>query len=364
LIYPLIYRRAFLLTPLALLAHVRAAERKPNIVLILARGWRGQAAPWMDDPDLQAPQLKKFGEGALVFPRAYTASPSPGPARAAIMTGRFPHSNGAIKDGVAMRTEEVTLSAVLAVAGYHAVSSLEKDSLEKAAAPFFATVTLDPPRFSKAADSAAMHVPRNIPPDVKNARADLASYYGMLADLDQQLGKALAAAPNDALIVFTSDCGAEIGSHGIAGNDVAFEESVRVPLAIRFPGVIAPGVSDLLVSHVDIFPTLLTLCGEPAFEGIQGRDLAPFLTGGNGDRPEWVFVEGKLGDHEGWRMLVEGMDKIIVDAAGDVLGMYNLAADPFEMTNRAEDPTQQLKRDQLLAVMRTARSKFIDFRRR
>jgi arylsulfatase A-like enzyme len=331
--------------------------------LILARGWRGLATPWMNDPDLRAPNLQKFADSALVFPRAYTASPSPGPARAAIATGRFPHSNGEIKDGVPLRTEEVTMSAVLGVAGYHAI-----ESLEKPASPFFATITLDPPGSSKPVDAATLHVPQNVPPEFKNARAALASYYGLLADLDQQLGKALAAAPNDALVVFTSDCGAQIGSHGFAGNDVAFEESVRVPLAIRFPGVIAPGISDLLVSHVDLLPTLLTLCGEPAFEGIQGRDLSPFLIGGsvgsNVDRPEWVFAEGRLGDHDGWRMLVEGMDKIVTDAAGDVLGMYNLAADPLEMVNRAEDSTQQLKRDQLLAVMRAARSKFVDFRRR
>lgn len=331
-------------------------------MLIVARGWRGVSTPWANDPDLDAPNLKKFAESALVFPRAYTASPSPGPARAAIATGRFPHSNGVIRDSAPLRTEEVTLSSVLGVAGYHLLDGIA--SLAKPAAPFFATITLNPPPSSKPADAKSLHLRENVPASFKTAREDLANYYGLLSDLDRQLGKALDAAPGDALVVFTSDCGAEIGSHGIAGNDVAFEESVRVPLAIRFAGVIAPGVSDLLVSHVDLLPTLLTLVGEPAYEGIQGRDLSPLLIGGSGDRPEWIFAEGRLNEHEGWRMLIQGMDKLVVDAAGDVLEMYNLAADPYEMVNRAQESAQQLKRDQLLAVMRAARSQLIDFRRR
>ena len=353
----MIHRRAFLLTPLALLA----AERKPNIVLIVARGWRGVSTPWANDPNLQAPNLKKFAESAMVFTRAYSASPSPGPGRAAIATGRFPHLNGAIRDGVTLRTQEVTIGAALRVGGYSAVDGI--DAMKKASAPFFANISLDPPRFTKPADASGLQLRTNVPAEFKNAREDLAAYYGMLADLDQQLGKVLDAAPQDAVVVFTSDSGVQIGSHGIAGNDMPFEESVRVPLAIRAPGG-APNASDALVSGVDLLPTLMTLSGAPAFEGIQGRTLPAPVSNGNGERPEWVFAEGKIGTPDEWRMLVEGMDKITVDGRGEVLGLYNLAADPYEMINRAEDPTQQLKRDQLAATMRAVRSQLLDFRRR
>jgi arylsulfatase A-like enzyme len=356
----LIHRRAFLLTPLALLA----AERKPNIVLIVARGWRGQATPWASDPDIQAPNLAKFAQEALVFPRAYAASPRPGPARAAIATGRFPHVNGAIRDGAPLRTEEVTIDAVLRAGGYHTGTGIEFLQ-SKPAAPFLADISLDPPRFSTPADAARLHLRDNIPTEAAaKARESLAKYYGSLAAMDEQLGKILSAVPENTIAVFTSDCGVELGSHGMEGDDVPFEESVRIPLAIRYPQVLTPAASDLLVSQVDLLPTLIALCGEPAFEGIQGRDLSPLLTGAKGDRPESIFAEGRIGSRDEWRMLLEGIDKIVVDANGTVLELYNLAADPYELKNRAADPSVELKRDQLLAVLRATRSKLLDFRRR
>lgn len=353
----MIHRRAFLLTPLALLA----AERKPSVVLIVARGWRAVSTPWWNDENLDAPNLKKFADAALVFPRAYCASPSPGPARSAIATGRFPHVNGAVRDGAAVHADEITISAALADAGYRAVDGLA--ALGKATPPFYATVLLDAPQ-ATSASAAKLELRPNVPAEFKSARQDLAAYYGMLAALDEQLGQALAAAPSDALVIFTSDCGAQIGSHGIAGNDVPFEESVRVPLVIRLNGVIAPGANEALVSHVDLLPTILGLCGRAAFDGIQGRDLSPLIKGTSSDEREYVFAEGKIGTRDEWRMLIQGMDKIVVDVSGDILELYNLAADPFELLNRAQDSTLQLKRDQLLAVMRAVRAKLLDFRRR
>ena len=333
------------------------------MVLIIARGWREQATPWASRPDFQTPNLAKFAEGAAVFPRAYSASPSPGPARAATATGRFPHVNGVVRDGAALNAQEVTMEAVLGLAGYHTSEGLPSLA-KKPAAPFYVKIQLDPPENPKPVDASKLQLPENIPSEFANAREDLAKYYGALKGIDEQLGRVMAAIPDNTVAIFLSDCGAQIGSHGIAGNDVPFEETERIPLAIRFPGVVMPGASDLLVSQVDLLPTLLALCGQPAFEGIQGRNLAPLLLGGAGERPEWVFAEGKIGDRDEWRMLVQGMDKIVVDANGEVLELYNLADDPHEMNNRAQDSSVQLKRDQLLAVMRTVRSQLLDFRRR
>ncbi len=349
----MIDRRTFLFTPLALVA----ADRKPNVALIVAPGWRGQATPWANDPDLHAPNLAKFAEEALVFPHAYCADPQSGPARAAIVTGRYPHLNGAIRDGVPLRTEEVTLEAVLRAGGYHASPS----------EPFFLETTLRAPLEWKAADASKLHLRDNVPLEgAETARESLAKTYGLYSILDEQLGKTLAALdhPENTIVVFTSDCGAEIGSHGIEGNGVPFEESVRIPLAIRYPHVFTPGVSELLISQVDLMPTLLGLCGEPAFEGIQGRDLSPLLTGQKGDRPESIYAEGKIGERDEWRMLVQGLDKLVINESGEVAQLYNLANDPYELTNLAHDSGVQLKRDQLLATLRASRQRLLDFKRR
>jgi uncharacterized sulfatase len=147
--------------------------------------------------------------------------------------------------------------------------------------------------------------------------------------------------------------------------DAFLEDSVRVPLAIRFPGVLPAGtVSDLLVSHVDVMPTLLGLCGEAPPESVQGRDLSRLLTGQKDQRPEWIYAEGKLNQKDEWRMLVLGLDKIVVNRRIEVTHLYNLAEDPRERNNLADDPAVQLKRDALLAALRVSRGRLGDFKKR
>jgi arylsulfatase A-like enzyme len=354
-----VLRRTFLLTPLALVA----AEQKPNVALVIAPGWRGVSTPWNSDPDLQAPNLAKFAENAVVFPRAYACDPDTDPGRSGIVTGIFPHENGVTSDGAAMRAEEVTLGAVLRLAGYNIASST--DGLT---APFFLQMTLDVPRFSKPPDGSKFHLRPNVPKNIDDeARGVMAERYAAYTGMDAQFGKILAAMDRfaaDTIVIFTADHGEQLGSHGLEGAGVAFEESLRVPLAIRFPRAARPTASDVLASQVDILPTVMALCGQPAYAGIQGHDLSPVLLNTSGDRPESVFAEGRIGARDEWRMVVVGTDKLVVDAEGSVTDLYNLAGDPYEMKNLAHDPSAQLKRDGLLATLRALKSSLLDFRRR
>jgi arylsulfatase A-like enzyme len=360
-----ISRRAILFAPLVLLG----AGKKPNVVLVIARGWRGVATPWSGDVDVQAPNLTKFAENAVVFPRAYACDPQTEPARSGILTGRYPHVNGVIAGGAAMRSEEVTIDSVLKVAGYRRLDGIDAVQAN-APSPFFLSVNLDVPRTSKAADGSKLHIRGNVPRDLElQALIDLGDRYGGYAAMDQDFGKLLTAldrtgTASDTIVVFTSDRGEQIGSHGLEGDGVAYEESVRVPLAIRLPRVLKADASEVLASQVDILPTVLGLIGEPAFEGIQGHDLSPLLLGVKSDRPESVFAEGKIGQKDEWRMVVVGTDKLVADAAGAVTGLYNLSADPYEMKNLAGDPSMQLKRDGLMATLRATKSQLLDFKRR
>lgn len=359
-------RRAFLLSPLVLLA----AEKKPNIVLVMARGWRGVSTPFAGDADIQAPNLEKFGEGAIVFPRAYTSDPRPNPARSAILTGRYPHSNGAIDDTSELRVEEVTIGAALRTAGYQYGDQV--DFLKTAGAgPFLLNLTLRPPEDLKPGDASKLHLRDNVPEASEAAaRKALADRYAAYRAMDAQFGQALAAldrvnAAANTIVVFTSDCGEQIGSHGLTGDGTFYEESVRVPMAIRFPRVISQASkSNLLVCHTDLMPTLLGFCGEPSTAGIEGEDLSPLLLSQKGDRPEAVYMEGRIGQKDEWRALVQGLDKIVVDAQGNLSHLFNLASDPYEMTNLANEPSAQLKRDQLMAQIRAERQKLLDFKRR
>jgi len=110
--------------------------------------------------------------------------------------------------------------------------------------------------------------------------------------------------------------------------------------------------NDILVSQVDIMPTLLKWCGAPIPDVLQGRDLSALLAGQSGERPDAVYAEGRLGQKDEWRMLVHGYDKLVVDKNEDVTYLFNLADDPYEETNLANVSAEQLKRDSLLAIER------------
>jgi arylsulfatase A-like enzyme len=91
-------------------------------------------------------------------------------------------------------------------------------------------------------------------------------------------------------------------------------------------------------------PTLLRFCGVDIPESVQGQDVSVHR--------ESVYSSGKLGEPEEWRMLVRGLDKLVVDRELNVTHLYNLGPDPFEMENLARDVSQDLKRDELKALLK------------
>ncbi len=128
--------------------------------------------------------------------------------------------------------------------------------------------------------------------------------------------------------------------------DTPFDRSIRVPLAIRWPGRLNPRLAnDILFSHADVLPTLLSLAGIKPVSALQGRDLS--------DPSESVYIEGSLGTREEWRAVVRGFDKLTWNLRDEITGLYNLADDPTEATNLYEPREQRehrLMRDSLFAL--------------
>jgi N-acetylglucosamine-6-sulfatase len=140
---------------------------------------------------------------------------------------------------------------------------------------------------------------------------------------------------DNTVILFLSDNGLLFGEHRLINKNWPYEESVRVPFAMRYPPVIAAGRSDgHVVANIDIAPTIYDLVGIPAPEGLDGRSLLTLLN----DQSSWR--EGLL--LEGWNNLafsaVVTEDWSYIETVGDVPELYNLAADPFEIQNQARNP--------------------------
>ena len=349
----MIDRRTFLLTPLALAA-ARAADRKPNIVLIIAGNWRAQAVPWAGDLDVMAPNLARLGTESVTFSRAYSCSPRSEPARAALLAGRYPHASGPVSNPLARLS---TAGYRVGVFGDRQMDDVVSFLHSGGQTPFVVEWTLyNGSGFAERFPPDNLHIRENVPSTLEtDSRRRLADFYGRCPARDREIGVVLAGLDRpgmleDTIVVFASDHGEQFGSHGLQGDDFPYEESARIALAIRYPRAISKGAAnDMLVSQADIVPTLLSMCRVVAPSEIQGRDLSEQIFEQKGERPDAVYAEGKLGDKDEWRMLVRGYDKIVTDLEGHVTHLYNLADDPNELNDLALVSAEQLKRDALLA---------------
>ena len=134
------------------------------------------------------------------------------------------------------------------------------------------------------------------------------------------------------MIIYTSDHGEYMGYHHmlLKGNYM-YDPLVKVPLIIKYPFRHQRGtVSPVLVSNIDLAPTILNQAGCRPGERMRGIDLAQGL-----DRREMVFAENRRGSHS---MARSKSSKLIISHAKKKAFFYDLEKDPFETTNRYEDP--------------------------
>lgn len=356
---------------------------QPNLLVLAVGEWPARAIETADS-DIHTPNLRKLAEAGVQFPRAYTTYPLPDPSRAALVTGHFPHSCGVLHQGIPLPPNINRLSEAFKAFGYRtgyfgewrAVEPHPREHgfeesgpqtvdaapfLRRGEKPFFAFCALTlpehpAPKYTSLYSPGDMHVRDNVPVEFANqAAAEYAECYSRCSAADDEIGNLLQilderGLTRDTIVLFTADCGVLLGSHGLEGADSWYEESVGVPLLMRYPRVFKPGRSDLLVSNVDVMPTLLSLCGAPVPDGIQGVDLSVPLLRGGANRPESIYAEGSIRTPGEWRMIVRGLDKLVVDPALHVLHLYNLGEDPGEMLDLAREPSAELKRNELRAL--------------
>lgn len=197
---------------------------------------------------------------------------------------------------------------------------------------------------------------------VAGVRSQASTYDARILDMDRQLGALLNKAGPRQAVVFTASEGDLAGAHGADGADEPYEESARVPLVWRFPGLAAGTATDMLLAHVDVAPTLLGLLGKPVPGTMQGRDFSALLRTGKGERPESVFCQGKLKKSAEWRMVVRGFDKLVTDREGEPTHLFNIAQDPMEVDNMVNVRAHMRTKDELTALLQIWRKKIGDGR--
>src|SRR6185369_17006800 len=165
-----------------------------------------------------------------------------------------------------------------------------------------------------------------------------------LAAIDEGVGQLLAALEtskqlDNTVFIFTSDNGYFWGEHGLGDKRWAYEESIRDPLLVRYPKLIKPGTTfEQLVLNIDVAPTLLELAEAKIPATMQGRSLVPLL---RDPKTPWrsaflceYFQEKQYPRTPSWQAVRTGRWKFIrYDGLEGMDELYDLKADPFELTN-------------------------------
>lgn len=176
------------------------------------------------------------------------------------------------------------------------------------------------------------------------ARHYLQGYYAAVLGIERVIGRLLRGLETlglaeDTLVVFTSDHGDLAGSHGRFRKGQYYEEAVRVPLAMRWPGRIPPGrVLDFPVGLADVLPTLLALGGATPPPLLHGADLSGWLLGEPGPEPELAYAQGDLfKPGQGWDLAASREWKLVAWESGEVR-LFHLSEDPYELEDLAAQP--------------------------
>lgn len=184
-------------------------------------------------------------------------------------------------------------------------------------------------------------------------RQFVAEYYGMIHNIDWNLGRILnkldsLGISDNTMIVFFSDHGDMLGQHGsFCGiKNQAYRAAMHVPLIIRYPARVAPQKTEAMVDvGVDMMPTLLDMCALDAPEGIHGKSYLPVLDGKTGEHRDaiWyqVFTQTGGNPHEFAPFAERGIrtkDWLYMRHKGERIMLFDERADYHEQNNLVDDP--------------------------
>jgi len=300
---------------------------RPNIVLAIADDWSYPHAGVYGDRTVTTPNFDRIAREGVRFTRAFVASPSCTPSRAALLTGQAVHrlEEGANLHGFLPNSYPVYPDR-LEAAGYFVGFSGkgwgpgrfepggrtrnpagpafrnfdEFFAQRKPGQPFcFWFGSNDPHRPYEPGSGAqsglkpdGVQVPRYLP-DTDITRNDLLDYYFEVQRFDRDLGKIIATLEragelDNTIVIVTGDNGLPFPR----AKANVYDGGTRVPLAIRWKGTARPGdVSDAFVSLTDLAPTILESAGLRPSETMTGRTLLPLLRHQAQPGRDRVFVE-------------------------------------------------------------------------
>jgi arylsulfatase A-like enzyme len=175
-------------------------------------------------------------------------------------------------------------------------------------------------------------------------RQHLHEYYAVMTGLDHHIGRFLAELErrkltDNTVILFTSDHGLAVGSHGLMGKQNLYDIGMKAPLVLAGPGI-PKGESNALVYLHDLMPTILSLAGAKPVANLDGKDLLPIVQGKAKGVRDSLF----LAYRDVQRAVRDDRWKLIRYPKVDRTQLFDLQADPHEMKNLADDHPKEVAR--------------------
>ena len=406
--------------------------RKPNVVVLFPDQLRAQSLPLFGEAQISTPNVDRLAARGLVLDNAISNCPVCTPARAMLVTGRYPQTTGHLINTTRTRHSELSIADAFAHQGYltgwvgkwhlhtglwpaidrmpqhpdwvpegrdrlgfdywraynqHMVyfdgfvhkddwnyerwDGYETEGLLKYAfefidqagsdpfllfvsphPPHFTPFEFAPPRFYELLPKE-LSLPANVPEHQRAASTDMYRHYlAMILAVDEMLGRLIDRLDDDGLwddtvFLFASDHGTQGGSQGVNpwSKKHPYEASIRVPGIVSYPRGVPPGRrADVLVSMVDLFPSLCGLAGVPVPRSVEGRDLSALWRGAaSADVPESVFLMNFskyfdwFQDGAEWRG-VRSRSHTYAEWLNGRTELYDLEADPLQTSNVVDDP--------------------------
>ncbi|MBI4661614.1 MAG: sulfatase-like hydrolase/transferase [Verrucomicrobia bacterium] len=191
-------------------------------------------------------------------------------------------------------------------------------------------------------------------------RRHLHEYYAVISGLDHHIGRLLQCLKDlgkfdNTIIIFSSDHGLAIGSHGLMGKQNLYEDGMKAPLFFTGPGI-PKGRSEALAYLFDIFPTVCDWVGAPIPAGLDGLSLKPIIEGrGRGVR-DTLFLSYR----EVQRAIRDDRWKLIRYPRINKTQLFDLQNDPYELRSLADDSSQAGRIERLMSVLRDWQRKLGD----
>jgi arylsulfatase A-like enzyme len=402
-----------------------------NLLFIFADQLRAGDLGFEGNPDAITPHLDVMAADGVRFTNAVSTCPVCTPYRAALLTGKYPLTNGMVINDIRLPVTERSIAHVLRDAGYATgcfgkwhldgpyrggytppgprrqgfdtwaaadcchdymkswyyrddpapifikgydadhFTDLTIDFMQSQEQPFAAFLSWGPPHnpYEQLPDAYRVHDPAqltlrpNVPvEDEALAREQYAGYYDHVTALDRCLGRLRQALDTtglaeNTLVVFTSDHGDMLKSHGCYEKQLPYEESIAVPFVASQPGTLPAGhVADALLNVPDLMPTLLGQLELDCPDAVDGEDLSFALRGAAGVEPTSAFIANPvpfMPDREvpEWRGVRTKTHTYVATLQGPWL-LFDNQSDPYQRRNLINAPSVAALQSDLQAELR------------